>query len=91
MVQPAGPQPAGHSGRRAGGGSPLDAYLDQQLAARGLTDKDLALVGFSQGTMMALHVALRRAAPCASLVGYSGLLAAPELLLSELARALRCC
>lgn len=64
----------------AGAAPSLDAYLDEQLAAHGLTDADLALVAFSQGTMMALHVALRRARPCAAVVGYSGLLAAPEKL-----------
>ncbi len=37
----------------------------------------LALVGFSQGTMMALHVGLRRAAAPFAIVGYSGLLALP--------------
>jgi phospholipase/carboxylesterase len=36
------------------------------------------LVGFSQGTMMALHVGLRRATAPAAIVGYSGLLAVPE-------------
>ncbi|WP_374371458.1 alpha/beta hydrolase [Dongia sp.] len=62
----------------------LNSYLDEQLAARGLTDADLALVGFSQGTMMALHVGLRRAKPLAAIVGYSGMLVAPELLAGEI-------
>lgn len=62
----------------------LDAYLDEQLKARGLTEKDLALVGFSQGTMMALHVGLRRSDPLAAIVGYSGMLVAPELLADEI-------
>jgi phospholipase/carboxylesterase len=62
----------------------LDDYLNKQLAARGLTESDLAIVGFSQGTMMALHVALRRPVACAAVVGYSGLLAAPDLLPREL-------
>jgi phospholipase/carboxylesterase len=62
----------------------LDGFLDEQLAARGLIDRQLAIVGFSQGTMMALHVALRRRQPCASLIGYSGLLAAPERLAAEM-------
>lgn len=62
----------------------LDRYLDEQLAARGLGDGDLAIVGFSQGTMMALHVALRRRKPCAAVAGYSGLLAAPDLLPTEM-------
>src|ERR1700688_895579 len=38
----------------------LDGFLDAELARRKLTDSALALVGFSQGTMMALHVGLRR-------------------------------
>ena len=62
----------------------LNAFLDAELAKRGLTDRQLALVGFSQGTMMALYVALRRAVPCACLVGFSGMLAAPDLLPAEL-------
>ncbi len=52
----------------------LDAFIDASLAARGLGDEALALVGFSQGTMMSLHVGLRRAKPCAGIVGYSGAL-----------------
>lgn len=62
----------------------LDRYLDEQLAALGLSEADLALVGFSQGTMMALHVALRRKAPIACVLGYSGLLVAPEALGAEI-------
>jgi phospholipase/carboxylesterase len=52
----------------------LDAYIDEQLVLWGVTDADLALVGFSQGTMMALHVALRRAKAPAAVVGFSGAL-----------------
>ncbi len=58
----------------------LDAFIDQQLAAAGLADDKLALIGFSQGTMMALHVGFRRANPMAGILGYSGMLVAPELL-----------
>jgi len=52
----------------------LDAFLDAELERHGLTASRLALVGFSQGTMMALHAGLRRAAPPAAILGYSGLL-----------------
>jgi phospholipase/carboxylesterase len=62
----------------------LDRFLDEELARHRLTARDLALVGFSQGTMMALHVGLRRAEPCAGIVGLSGALVAPELLADEL-------
>src|SRR6266704_1251066 len=41
----------------------LDAFIDDALAARGLAEQDLALIGFSQGTMMSLYVGLRRARP----------------------------
>ena len=56
----------------------LQAFLDDELKRRGLPPKALALVGFSQGTMMALHVGLRRAVAPAAIVGFSGMLVAPE-------------
>ena len=56
----------------------LNRFLDAELARHGLTPQALALVGFSQGTMMALHVGLRRAVPPAAIVGYSGLFVVPE-------------
>jgi phospholipase/carboxylesterase len=56
----------------------LEALLDQELARHGLPPQKLALVGFSQGAMMALHVALRRPQPVAAVVGYSGLLVLEE-------------
>jgi phospholipase/carboxylesterase len=62
----------------------LDAFLDAALAARGLDDSRMALVGFSQGTMMSLFVGLRRARAPAAIVAYSGRLLAPDLLAAEL-------
>ncbi len=56
----------------------LNAFLDAELARRKLPPSALALVGFSQGTMMALHVGLRRAVQPAAIVGYSGMLVVPE-------------
>lgn len=50
----------------------LDTFLDAELARQGLGADRLALVGFSQGTMLALHVGLRRRV--AGVVGYSGVL-----------------
>jgi phospholipase/carboxylesterase len=58
----------------------LDAFLDAELARHGLDDSRLALVGFSQGTMMALHAGLRRSRPPAAIVGFSGLLVSGERL-----------
>jgi phospholipase/carboxylesterase len=61
----------------------LNEYIDQILTERNLLPSRLALVGFSQGTMMALHVALRRPAPVAAVIGYSGMLADAEHLNAE--------
>jgi len=58
----------------------LNQFLDEVLEEHGLDDSALALVGFSQGTMMSLHVAPRRANPVAGVVGFSGmLLGGPEI------------
>ncbi len=56
----------------------LNQFLDAELARRKLPPSALALVGFSQGTMMALHVGLRRPTPPAAIVGYSGLFVLPN-------------
>eukprot|EP01037_Dinobryon_pediforme_P013658 gene13658-13773_t len=56
----------------------LDEFLDAELAKAGLDEAQLALVGFSQGTMMALHVGLRRKRRIAAILGYSGVLVGPE-------------
>jgi phospholipase/carboxylesterase len=55
----------------------LTQFLDAELARHKLPPSALALVGFSQGTMMALHVGLRRATAPAAIVGYSGILVTP--------------
>ena len=57
----------------------LDAYIDAQLEKYGLTEADTALVGFSQGTMMALQAGPRRTAT-GRLIGYSGMMADAESL-----------
>jgi phospholipase/carboxylesterase len=62
----------------------LDRFLDAALSERSLGAGDLALVGFSQGAMMSLHVGLRRMPPIAGILGYSGRLLAAELLAHEL-------
>ena len=55
----------------------LDAFLDSELQRLNLLPERLALVGFSQGTMLSLHVGLRRSIKPAAIVGFSGLLAGP--------------
>ena len=59
-------------------GPGLEKFLTAELTRRKLTPDRLALVGFSQGTMMAVHVALRRAVPPAAVIGYSGMLVVPN-------------
>ncbi len=55
----------------------MQRFLDAELERHKLPPSALALVGFSQGTMMALHVGLRRTTAPAAIVGYSGLLVVP--------------
>ena len=52
----------------------IEAFIDRKLQQYGLTEASLAIVGFSQGTMMALHVGLRRPRKVAAIIGYSGML-----------------
>jgi phospholipase/carboxylesterase len=62
----------------------LNQFIDQELDRYKLDDSRLALVGFSQGTMMALHIGLRRPRPVAGILGFSGALVAPERLPDEI-------
>jgi phospholipase/carboxylesterase len=66
----------GEMGRGVESAAPvLNDFLDAELKRLELTDDRLALVGFSQGTMMALHVGLNRPNKPAAIVGFSGMLA----------------
>lgn len=56
----------------------LDSFLDRELARLQLDGSKLALVGFSQGAMMALHVGLRRPVRPAAILSFSGALIGPE-------------
>lgn len=62
----------------------LDALIDRILAEEGIDADRLILLGFSQGTMMSLHVAPRRLEPVAGIVAFSGRLMVPERLAEEL-------
>ncbi len=59
-------------------GPGLERFLEAELKRHHLAPGALALVGFSQGTMLALHVGLRRASAPAAIVGYSGLFVLPQ-------------
>ena len=61
----------------------VNNYIDEVLKTRELSPRRLALVGFSQGTMMSLYVGLRREEQLACIVGYSGLLVDAENLPAE--------
>ncbi|HEU0118512.1 MAG TPA: alpha/beta fold hydrolase [Alphaproteobacteria bacterium] len=61
----------------------LNEYIDHVLKTRNLTPDKLAIVGFSQGTMMALYTLPRRTPPVACIVGYSGILSGGETLKAE--------
>lgn len=58
----------------------LDAFISEQRDRFSLRDSDVALLGFSQGTMMSLYVAPRRPAALGGVMGFSGKLIGPELL-----------
>ena len=73
------------AGARAAAQS-VDLFINRELERYGLDDSRVALVGFSQGTMMALHVGLRRKTPLAAILGYSGVLVGARNLKEEVAR-----
>ncbi len=61
-----------------------EQFVKSELKRWNLTPADLVLVGFSQGTMMALHTGLRREIAPAGVLGFSGALAGPERLKTEM-------
>lgn len=61
----------------------LNAFLDRMMIDEDVLPEQVVLVGFSQGTMMALHVAPRREDPVAGVVGFSGRLMSPETLVDD--------
>ncbi len=63
----------------------VDEFIDTELARLSLDATRLALVGFSQGTVMALHTGLRRGAAPAAILGYAGGLVGRDRLAADLA------
>ena len=61
----------------------LNAFLDALMVDEDILPEQLALFGFSQGTMMSLHVGPRREDALAGIVGFSGRLLEPDLLVDE--------
>ena len=62
----------------------LDAFLDGVMVDEDLLPEQVMLFGFSQGSMMALHVAPRREDPVAGICAFSGRLLQPDTLVDEL-------
>ena len=61
----------------------LNAFIDEELRSTGLGPQSLALIGFSQGTMMSLYTAPRRDHPIAGILGYSGRIVGANLMAAE--------
>ncbi|UOA14995.1 MULTISPECIES: alpha/beta hydrolase [Sulfitobacter] len=61
----------------------LDAFLDALMVDEDVLPEQVVLFGFSQGTMMSLHVAPRREDAVAGIVAFSGRLLNPEALAEE--------
>ncbi len=62
----------------------LNTFIDRALADHHCDDRNLVLMGFSQGAMMALHVGLRRLRPCAGIIAHSGMLLGEGALAEEI-------
>lgn len=63
----------------------LDRFIDAELSRHGLSESELALFGFSQGGMIALHLGLRRSPQIAAICGFSTMLLGAETLREEIA------
>ena len=61
----------------------LNYFIDEVMHNEGLSEAETVLLGFSQGTMIGLHLAIRRDNSFASLVGFSGRLLRPDLVQDE--------
>jgi phospholipase/carboxylesterase len=62
----------------------LNEFIDSKLLEYNIAEENLALIGFSQGTMMSLHVSLRRKNTMAAVLGFSGRLIGADLLKDDL-------
>jgi len=61
----------------------INAFLDALMVDEDVLPEQVVLFGFSQGTMMSLHVAPRREDPVAGVVAFSGRLLSPDTLKDE--------
>lgn len=61
----------------------LDAFIDRQLKRFELENRNLVLIGFSQGAMMSLYTSMRRKSPIMGVLSYSGVLAEDDESMGE--------
>lgn len=62
----------------------VNHFIDHAVEELGVENKNVALIGFSQGTMVALQVAMRRTPALGAVVGFSGSLIGPDVLAKEI-------
>lgn len=78
-------RPASMEAELRRGAPALDRFIDESLAEHHIPPTDYALVGFSQGAMMALFTGLRRQTAPRAILAYAGILLGPERLAEEIA------
>ena len=61
----------------------LRMFIKQSMEEEGLSEAETILIGFSQGTMMALHVGPRMADSILGIIGFSGRILNPESLIED--------
>ncbi|MBT6271990.1 MAG: prolyl oligopeptidase family serine peptidase [Rhodobacteraceae bacterium] len=61
----------------------LQMFIKQSMEEEGLSEAETILIGFSQGTMMALHVGPRMVDSILGIIGFSGRILNPEYLLED--------
>ena len=61
----------------------LQMFIKQSMEEEGLSEAETILIGFSQGTMMALHVGPRMVDSILGIIGFSGRILNPESLLED--------
>lgn len=62
----------------------IEDFIEHQSNHLRIPYHRIALVGFSQGTMMGLHVAFRQRRPLAAFIGFSGAMVAKHVLKQEI-------
>ncbi len=61
----------------------IDEFIKQQIKRFNVSPDKVALLGFSQGTMLSLHIASRQIEQFACVVGFSGMLVGSDSLADE--------